>query len=255
MVKLNAEAIPPLRDGDRLTQREFFRRYEAAPEGTRAELLRGVVSINSRPVRYGSALDHAMPPIAGGHHAQPQSALNGWLYQYAANTNGVESFAPVTTELPYSESATEPDLTLRIRPECGGATTTDGHGYIVGPPELVGEIANTSAATDLGVKYDTYEENGVREYIVWRTALGVFDWFVLKRKKYVLLVPDPADGYLKSVAFPGLWLDPVALLDGDGRAMLAVLQKGLATAEHAAFEAKLAATAAKKSKPRKRKKP
>lgn len=253
MVKLNAEAIPPLRDGDRLTLREFMRRYEASPVGTRAELLRGVVSINSRPVRNGSALDRAMPPIAGGHHAHPQSALNGWLYLYAANTNGVESFAPVTTELPHSDSATEPDMTLRIRPESGGATTTDEHGYIVGAAELIAEIANTSAATDLGVKYDTYEENGVREYLVWRTAAGLFDWFVLKRKKYVPLAPDPADGYLKSVAFPGLWLDVAALLAGDGRAVLAVLQKGLATAEHAAFEAKLAATAAKKAKPKKRK--
>jgi len=254
MVKLNTtDTIPPLRDGDRLTLREFMRRYEASPEGTRAELLRGVVYLNSSPVRNGTALDHTMPPIAGGHHARPQSALNGWLYTYAVHTVGVESFSPVTTELPHSESATEPDLMLRIQAVAGGATTMDEHGYVIGSPELVAEIANTSAATDLGVKYDTYEANGVREYLVWRTVPGVLDWFVLKRKKYVPLLPDPADGYLKSVVFPGLWLDVTALLAGDGRTVLATLQRGLSSPEHAAFEAKLAATAAKNAKPKKRK--
>ena len=81
----------------------------------------------------------------------------------------------------------------------------------------------------------------------------MFDWFILRRKKYVPLLPDPADGYLKSVVFPGLWLDVTALLAGDGRTVLAAIQKGLATLEHAAFEAKLAATAAKNAKPKKRK--
>ena len=255
MVKLNAEAIPPLRDGDRLTQREFFRRYEAAPEGTRAELLRGVVYLRRWVISNGNGEQHVMPPISSGHHSEPAGDLYTFLRQYALFTAGVRAATPVTVKFDSPVDSSEPDCLLRILPEFGGACSVGTDDYLHGPPELVGEIANTSAATDLGVKYDTYEENGVREYIVWRTVPGVFDWFVLKRKKYVPLVPDPADGYLKSVAFPGLWLDPVALLDGDGRAMLAVLQKGLATAEHAAFEAKLAATAAKKSKPRKRKKP
>lgn len=63
-----------------------------------------------------------------------------------------------------------------------------------------------------------------------------------------------ADGLLKSVTFPGLWLDVAALLAGNGRTVFEALQKGLATPEHAAFEAKLAATAAKKKpKPKKKK--
>jgi hypothetical protein len=40
--------------------------------------------------------------------------------------------------------------------------------------------------------------------------------------------------------FPGLWLDPAALLADDGPALVAALERGLATAEHAAFIARLA---------------
>jgi hypothetical protein len=39
--------------------------------------------------------------------------------------------------------------------------------------------------------------------------------------------------------FPGLWLDPAALLDGDASAQRAAMQRGVATPEHAAFVAQL----------------
>jgi hypothetical protein len=39
---------------------------------------------------------------------------------------------------------------------------------------------------------------------------------------------------------PGLWLDVAALLEGNLSRVLAVLQKGLATPEHAAFVERLA---------------
>ncbi|MBV8678664.1 MAG: hypothetical protein JO355_15990, partial [Planctomycetaceae bacterium] len=48
------------------------------------------------------------------------------------------------------------------------------------------------------------------------------------------------DGCYHSEAFPGLWLDPRALLDDDLDGLMATLERGLATAEHAAFVARLA---------------
>jgi len=39
--------------------------------------------------------------------------------------------------------------------------------------------------------------------------------------------------------FPGLWLDPAALLRGDRRKLMAVLRRGLASKEHRAFVEKL----------------
>jgi len=52
--------------------------------------------------------------------------------------------------------------------------------------------------------------------------------------------PGP-DGIFRSRVFPGLWLDPEALLQRDRKKLLAVLYQGLATEENRAFIAKLAA--------------
>ncbi len=46
--------------------------------------------------------------------------------------------------------------------------------------------------------------------------------------------------FLRSTAYPGLWLDPAALLRGDLARVLAVVQQGLITPEHADFVNRLA---------------
>jgi hypothetical protein len=46
-------------------------------------------------------------------------------------------------------------------------------------------------------------------------------------------------GLYKSEVFPGLWLDPAALVRGDLASVLQTLQQGLASPEHAAFVARL----------------
>ena len=58
-------------------------------------------------------------------------------------------------------------------------------------------------------------------------------------------VPEDADGLYRSRCIPGLWLDPRALLAYNGPALIAALEQGLATAEHAAFVARLAGQAAR----------
>jgi hypothetical protein len=64
------------------------------------------------------------------------------------------------------------------------------------------------------------------------------DWFVLREGVYETLTSDE-DGVLRSEVFPGLWLQSVALWSGNLAGMLAVLQEGLASPEHAAFLARL----------------
>jgi hypothetical protein len=60
------------------------------------------------------------------------------------------------------------------------------------------------------------------------------DWFVLREGVYETLTSDE-DGVLRSEVFPGLWLQSVALWSGNLAGMLAVLQEGLASPEHAVF--------------------
>jgi hypothetical protein len=102
----------------------------------------------------------------------------------------------------------------------------------------VAEVAASSVSYDLHGRLRAYANNGVREYLVWRVLDGQLDWFVLRGKRYKAIKPSE-DGTLRSTVFPGLWLDPAALLRGDLATVLAVVQRGLETPEHAAFKAEL----------------
>jgi Uma2 family endonuclease len=107
-----------------------------------------------------------------------------------------------------------------------------------GPPELVAEVAASSASYDLHDKLRAYQRNGVCEYLVWRTWDSAIDWFVLREGRFERL-PVSEAGQLRSEVFPGLWLDPAAMIRGDFAQVTAVLQQGLASPEHAAFVARL----------------
>ncbi len=137
----------------------------------------------------------------------------------------------------------QPDAQLRILPECGGQTRDEGE-YVGGAPELVVEVAKSSRKIDLGPKRDDYERAGVQEYLVVARHPDDVHWFVRRGKKLVKMRRD-RDGLYRSKIFPGLWLDPAALSRRDLAGLLAVLERGLASPEHAEFVAKLAAAARK----------
>jgi hypothetical protein len=69
--------------------------------------------------------------------------------------------------------------------------------------------------------------------------------------------PQPdvdADGIWRSRVFPGLWLDGAAFIAGDMKKVLAVLQLGMASTEHAEFVRRLATEKARRASRRKRRK-
>ena len=215
--------VPPLENGDRLTRDEFERRYEAMPHLKKAELIEGVVYVPS-PVRYR-------------HHGAPHAHLISWLGQYAAGTPGVEVSDNSTVRLDL-DNEPQPDALLLIDPACGGQTRFSTDDYIEGSPELVAEVASSSVSYDLHAKLHVYRRNGVREYIVWRVLEQAIDWFVLHAGQYERL-PVDANGWLRSAVFPGLWLDPAALVRGDLATVLTIVQQGLGSPEHATFVAHL----------------
>jgi len=215
--------VPPLENGDRLTRAEFERRYDAMPHLKKAELIEGVVYVPS-PVRYH-------------HHSAPHALLIGWLVQYAAGTPGVSVGDNGTVRLDL-DNEPQPDAFLFIDPACGGQTRLSSDDYIEGAPELVAEVASSSVSYDLHAKLHAYRRNGVREYLVWRVLDQAIDWFVLRAGQYEPL-PVDANGLVRSEVFPGLWLAPAALLRGDLTAVLASVQQGLGSPEHAAFVTRL----------------
>jgi Uma2 family endonuclease len=181
-------AMPPLENGDELTRDEFERRYDAMPDLKGAELVEGVVYMPS-PVR------HRL-------HSHPHSCLISWQWVYAARTPGLDSGDNGSIRLDLVNMP-QPDAYLIIRPERGGQAQISEDDYIEGAPELIAEVASSSASYDLGSKLDAYRRNGVREYIVWRVLDRAVDWFVLRDEKFERLAPEQ-DGTLRSTVLPGL---------------------------------------------------
>jgi Putative restriction endonuclease len=210
-------------EGQRLDQPTFHALYEAMPPGTRAELIDGVVY---------------MPSPVGMEHGEAQAPVIVWLDYYAENTPGTRASGNATTILGW-KSEPEPDGLLRILPESGGRTWDEG-GFIHGGPELVVEIARATRYVDLGAKLGDYERAGVQEYVVRTTDPDEVLWFGQERGQ---LVPRQVadDGIFRSIVFPGLWLDPVALLKGDRQQLRRIVDEGCAMPEHAEFVARLAA--------------
>ncbi len=101
-------------------------------------------------------------------------------------------------------------------------------------------MASSSEAIDLYAKRRDYEQAGVLEYVVVVLRQRVVRWFVLQDGTYRDMEAD-ARGMFKSRVFPGLWLDAPALLRRDGRQVMATLQHGIETPEHAAFVQQLQA--------------
>jgi hypothetical protein len=227
--KVEAERIPPLYNGDRLTAEEFERRYAAMPDLHKAQLIEGVVYMPS--------------PVTHRYHGNPHFNLIGWLSMYTSLTMGVEGGDNGTLRLDL-DNAPQPDAYLIVMPSHGGQAQIDEEGYIVGAPELVAEVSATTASIDLHPKLEAYRRNGAREYVVWRVFDREIDWFVLRNGQYDRLALSP-DGYFKSEILPGLWLDPDALIRGDMAAVARVAQLGLAAPEHTEFMAKLSQAAAK----------
>ncbi|GIW00945.1 Uma2 family endonuclease [Roseiflexus sp.] len=225
-VNIAPAARPPLHSGDRLTRVEFARRYGLHPDIKKAELIDGVVYVAS--------------PVRHRQHGKPHSLLVGWIIAYAAATPGIDFSDNATVVLDF-ENEHQPDALLRLEPHHGGRSRVTGDDYIEGPPDLIVEIAASSAAYDLHDKKRVYARVGVREYLVAQAYEQRVDWWELREGVFTPLPPE-ADGTLRSRVFPGLWLDPAALWRGDAAALLAALQRGLADPTHAAFVERLRTT-------------
>lgn len=215
----SAPTVPELESGDHLDQRAFHDRYEQMPPGFRAELIGGVVYV---------------PSPAKRQHAVPDGRLNGWMALYQSLTPGTE-FVPNITTILGTDCELQPDGVLVI---LNGQSRFREDDYLVGPPELVAEVASSTASYDLHSKKRDYERYGVTEYLVIVARQRRVVWFVRENGSFVEMTPD-AGGLLKSRVFPGLWLDAEAFLSNDYAKVLATLQDGVKSDAHAEFVRKL----------------
>jgi Uma2 family endonuclease len=194
-VAVETEKPVLLESGDHLSQPEFHRRYCARPDIKKAELVEGVVYVAS-PVRFGA-------------HGEPHATVVLWLGTYSTRVPGVR----------LGDNEVQPDAFL-WREEPGGPMVRED--YVRGAPQLVVEVAASSASYDLHEKLRAYRRNGVREYVVWRVLDGAIDWFRLREGEYVRVEPDDR-GVIESEAFPGLRLNVPKMLANDAAGVLAEL--------------------------------
>jgi Uma2 family endonuclease len=206
-----------LKHGARMNRERFHRLYEQTSEDFRVELIGGVV--------------HEPSPISISH-GESHGLLAHILASYAIETPGVQWLDNVTVLLS-DQDEVQPDLLLRVLPAVGGRTQNTSDNYVIGPPELVVEIAHSSASLDLGRKRKRYILGGVAEYLVVCTQLREIRWFDLQNN--VEYQADDA-GIIKSRMFPGLWLSIMAIFgDSNYKPAIKVLNQGLQSVEHADF--------------------
>lgn len=188
-----------LENGAVMGRDEFHRLYTLRPELHRVELVEGVVYMPS--------------PIKVEGHADAQALVLEWLAAYTLPRPELRHTGPGTVLLD-DQNEPEPDAMLfRMRED----RLQDG--YLKGAPELIVEIANTSASRDAHQKKAAYERNAVGEYIVWRVADGAIDWFRLELGSYLLIAPSE-DGIIESAQFPRLRLNVPAALAMDRAAVI-----------------------------------
>jgi Uma2 family endonuclease len=196
---------PPLESGDRLTRDEFHRRYCAQRDLKKAELVEGVVYVSS--------------PVGSPSHSAPHARIVTWLGVYAAQHPDLHADDNATVRLG-AHSEVQPDACL-WRESLDGPHL-DARGFIEGAPQLVVEVAASSASYDLHDKKEAYRRAGVREYVVWRVVDEAIDWFRLRGGEYVLVAPS-TDGLIESEEFARLRLDVAKMLAGDVAGVLAAL--------------------------------
>lgn len=200
-------SLVPLESGDRLTRAEFHRRYRARADIRRAELIEGVVYVSS--------------PTRLDQHGEPHFAVVTWLGTYRARTPGVRGGDNPTVYLD-ADNEVQPDAFLFYDPPRGSGARATPDGYVEGPPQLVVEVAASSAAYDLHDKMRAYRRNRVGEYVVWQVLEARIDWFRLRDGEYIRVEPD-ARGVIESSSFPGLRLNLAKMLAGDIAGVLAEL--------------------------------
>ncbi len=130
------------------------------PEVKKAELIEGTVYMPS-PVRVQA-------------HSRPHPMINTWLGTYWAHPPGTDcgNNASIFLDL---DNEPQPDAYLRLTEAAGGKSRETASDYLEGPPELIVEIAASSASSASSASYDlhqkkaVYARSDVQEYIAWRT--------------------------------------------------------------------------------------
>ena len=175
-----------------------------------------------------------MPSPMSQKHGSKNLMMGTWVGVYSAKVPACEGGMDSTWYM--LDDSPQPDVFLRMKDHSGGKSWLSGK-YLQGAPELVIEVCLSSEGYDLNAKKALYAAAGVVEFAAVLALNRDVKWMYLENGVYRDLKPD-ADGILRSRTFPGLWLDPVAVVSDDLNRVLEVLARGMKSPEFLEFAAR-----------------
>jgi Uma2 family endonuclease len=142
--------------------------FKMLPEGTRCELIEGIIYMSPAPTT---------------SHQGTLVALTSQFYNLLTKTKkGLVLVSPIDVYLDTKKNAFQPDL-IFISNNNQSIIKEDG---IYGTPDLVVEVLSKGTKSfDLGKKKNAYEKAGVKEYWVVDTQTKICMGFRLVNKKFV----------------------------------------------------------------------
>lgn len=150
-----------------------------------------------------------MSPAPSSSHQQISLKVTRKLDKYFINTHCSLFVAPFDVRLVKIKSndikvttVVQPDLCVICE-----QNKLDDKGCN-GAPDLIVEILSPgNSKKEMGIKFDLYEENGVKEYWIVNPTENAIFIYSLQNEKFVGLKPLTEDDKMKSVLFPELIFD------------------------------------------------
>jgi len=157
-----------------------------------------------------------MSPAPTSFHQQVLGNLFLYVGNYLKKKRCKVYIAPFDVVLPVQnrkkkeacDTVVQPDLCVLC-----DLTTLDEAGYF-GPPEWIVEILSPhTSKKDLQLKYDVYEEAGVKEYWIVMPSEKLVEVFVLEDGKYKRIQTYAESDVVKPVSIPELRIELAEVFD------------------------------------------
>ena len=150
-----------------------------------------------------------MSPAPNREHQEISINLNGFLWNYFRNNSFKLYSAPFDVRL-VKTKLNDIKVTTVVQPDlcviCDEGKLDDKG--CNGAPDLVVEILSPgNSKKEMGIKFDLYEENGVKEYWIVEPAEKSIFIYMLQNERFIGLKPLIEDDKMKSPLFPALDFD------------------------------------------------
>jgi Uma2 family endonuclease len=153
----------------------------------------------------------SMSPAPSRMHQTASFRISGIFYNFFLSKTCTVYTAPFDVRLiNHKKSTPNNEIFTVVQPDicviCDESKLDDKG--CMGSPDLIIEILSPgNSKKEMNLKFDLYEENGVKEYWIVEPFQKSVLIYILQNEKYVGLKPFTEDEKIKSVIFPELIFD------------------------------------------------